>query len=83
HGHRKNILPEGESCTCGEPQAILLMPLAEPVGQDVSPEELQAFMGDISAACLAQLDHYWDWRPSNVAAYQGRLVALDFGEEEG
>ena len=34
-----------------------------------------------SRDCQTQLDRAWDARPANVAYYQGRLVALDFGEE--
>lgn len=83
HGHRREFLPEGYDCTCGQPRAVLLMPTADDNAlEDVSREELQAFMMGFSRDCEQQLGHCWDARPANVARYQGRLVALDFGEEE-
>lgn len=83
HGPRKKILPEdGYSCTCNTPQAVLLMPLAEST-EGVSSDEISAFLMGFSRDCERQLGHYWDARPANVARYQGRLIALDFGEEEG
>lgn len=86
HGARADILPFGPddedwACTCGELQAILLMPRAEEVGQETSPEDLASFMEDVSTACWVELNRCWDLRPANVARYQGHLVALDFGEE--
>jgi hypothetical protein len=83
HGPRKKILPEdGYICTCNSPQAVLLMPLAEST-KGVSSDEIRAFLMGFSRDCEQQRGHYWDARPANVARYQGRLIALDFGEEEG
>ncbi len=81
HGKRVDILPEeGYVCTCGQPVAVLLMPLADDL-DGVSQEELQTFMMGFSRDNEEQLGLYWDARPRNVARYAGRLVALDFGEE--
>lgn len=87
HGARSDIIglgPEDEAwaCTCGQPQAVLLMPRAEAVGPETSPEALRVFMRDVSVACWLDLGRCWDHRPANVARYGGRLVALDFGEED-
>lgn len=83
HGPRKKILPEdGYLCTCDSPRDVLLMPLAESIA-GVSGDEIRAFLMGFSRDCEQQRGHYWDARPANVARYQGRLIALDFGEEEG
>lgn len=83
HGPRKKILPEdGYICMCNSPQAVLLMPLAESA-EGLSSDEIRAFMIGFSRDCEQQRGHYWDARPANVARYQGQLIALDFGEEEG
>jgi hypothetical protein len=79
HGERSSFLPDGYECTCGSAQAVLLMPKANVAG--VKAEEAQAFMAGFAQDCYEQLGRYWDARPANVARYQGRLVALDFGEE--
>lgn len=82
HGPRKKILPEdGYVCTCNSAQAVLLMPLADST-DGVSIDEIRGFLTGFSRDCEQQLGHYWDARPANVACYQGRLIALDFGEEE-
>lgn len=81
HGLRREILPEqGYSCTCGKPQAVLLMPKAE-LPEDLKSEEVRAFMMGFSKDCEQEFGFYWDARPKNVARYEGRWVALDFGEE--
>ncbi|MCQ3980771.1 MAG: hypothetical protein DPW09_45810 [Anaerolineae bacterium] len=83
HGPRKKILPEdGYLCTCNSPRSVLLMPLADSI-EGVSGDEIRAFLMGFSRDCEQQRGHYWDARPANVARYQGRLIALDFGEEEG
>jgi hypothetical protein len=83
HGLRKAILPEDAmDCTCGEPLAVLLMPLAAPLDEAAycSPET-QQFALHIADKCRTELGRCWDDRPANIARYNGRLVALDFGEE--
>jgi hypothetical protein len=82
HGLRREILPEGYTCTCGSNHAVLLMPEAE-LSVDPTSPEYRAFVMGFSRDCEQQLGHFWDARPANVARYQGNLVALDFGEEEG
>ncbi len=79
HGERADIVPVGADCTCGEPQSILLMPLAEPAWEEANSPEGRAFMEGIIDEC-DELGRYWDDRSGNLARYQGRLVALDFGE---
>lgn len=82
HGLRREILPEGLACTCGSPQHdVLLMPEADGAPVDPNSTECRAFMICFSQDCERQLGLLWDARPANVAYYQGRLVALDFGEE--
>ena len=82
HGLRSNIVADGLDCTCSEPQAVLLMPLAEPAWEDAKTPEGQAFMAEIAGECWEELGLLWDERPGNLAHYQGHLVALDFGEED-
>lgn len=68
------------TCSCGM-QSAVLMPEAVPVAMgDSSPDdEIAAFMREIKAICLEELDRPWDAAARHVARYQGRLVALDFG----
>ena len=82
HGLRSDIVADGLDCTCNEPRAVLLMPLAEPAWEDAKTPEGQAFMAEIAGECWEELGLLWDERPGNLAHYQGHLVALDFGEEE-
>lgn len=84
HGLRQEILPEGYHCTCGSlAHAVLLMPETDDAPVDPASVEYRAFVLGFSRDCLQQLSRLWDARPANVARYQGRLVALDFGEESG
>jgi hypothetical protein len=78
HGSRREILPEGERCTCGEPQAVLVMPEADCV-TEIPAETRRAFIMGFSRDAEEQLGLAWDARPQNMAYYQDRLVALDFG----
>ncbi len=81
HGLRVDILPEeGYACTCKLPQAVLLMPAADDDLDGVDQAELTAFLSDFVQRCEQELGLQWDSRALNVARYQGRLVALDFGE---
>jgi hypothetical protein len=81
HGLRREILPDhGYACTCGKPQAVLLMPKAE-LPEDLKSEAVRAFMMGFAQECDREFDFYWDSRPKNVARYEGQWVALDFGEE--
>jgi PRTRC genetic system protein C len=79
HGLRQEILPLDQPCSCDEAQAALLMPVADCDLAGVAPDEIRAFIAGFARACETQLGRFWDTRPSNVACYQGRLVALDFG----
>jgi hypothetical protein len=81
HGVRREILRPGQSCACGRPLDVLLMPEADPTWVDTSSAEYRAFVMFFARDCQTQLGRAWDARPANVAYYQGRLVALDFGEE--
>jgi len=85
HGLRREILPPaaGYPCACGSDQAVLLMPEADDAPLDPDSTEYRAFTLGFLRDCAAQLGLYWDARPANVARYRGRLVALDFGEENG
>ena len=74
HGPRKHIVAEGDGCLCHEQLSILRMPRAEPAVAD------QAFMDAVLEESLS-LPNVWDARPANVARWQGKLVALDFGRE--
>lgn len=82
HGLRSDIVADGLDCTCNEPRAVLLMPLAEPAWEDAKTPEGQALVRQIAQECWDDLERCWDARPGNLAHYQGHLVALDFGEEE-
>jgi hypothetical protein len=81
HGLRREFLPDGQSCTCGRPVDILLMPVAEPLAdsEDTQPYT-RAFIAGFTRDCERELDRLWDARPSNVARYRNRLIALDLGD---
>jgi hypothetical protein len=81
HGPRRDILPDGQDCLCGEWLDVLLMPEADVTEIDSTNPVIKAFMDAITAECLTRHERAWDARPSNVAWYHDRLVALDFGEE--
>jgi hypothetical protein len=81
--HRQCCGPHGvrelfdEGCTCNDPVDVVLMPEAERVC--LYSEEVAAFMDEVTEACVNEINRAWDCRLENVARYQGRLVALDFG----
>lgn len=81
HGLRRDILPDGQVCTCGQPADLLLMPIADPI-PDAEDDSLltRAFIAGVARDCERELKRLWDTRPANVARYRGRLVALDFGD---
>jgi hypothetical protein len=78
HGVRREIMPDPAPCRCAEAPAALVMPLTD-ANATIEPDDLRAFLIGFSREA-EQLGLFWDARPSNVARYQGRLVALDFGE---
>jgi len=78
HGVRQEFLPAGYPCTCGQPRAVLLMPEAD-CATDIPRDDQRAFIMGFTGDAQQQLGLYWDARPSNMAWYQGRLIALDFG----
>ena len=52
HGLRVEIVPkEGYTCTCGSPQAILLMAAADDNLDTVDQAELAAFLSDFAQRC--------------------------------
>jgi hypothetical protein len=78
HGVRREIMPAPAPCRCNEPPAALLMPLTD-ANATIEADDLRAFIMGFSREA-EQAGLFWDARPSNVARYRGRLVALDFGE---
>ena len=84
HGVRRDILAEdGVPCTCREALDALLMPIADLDVSTWDEATLFAFRLQVDQVCEKELDRIWDNRPANLACYQGRLVALDFGEPPG
>jgi hypothetical protein len=80
HGLRREFLPDGQFCTCRHQQDILLMPVAEPLTETEDTQlYTRAFIAGFARDCERELDRLWDTRPSNVARYQGRMIALDMG----
>lgn len=67
-------------CTCGPEYAarrfdVLVMPHAE--SADSFPaEERQRFVDEVSRVCYEKFNLFWG---SDVMAYQGHLVGVDFG----
>ncbi len=78
HGVRREILPAPAPCRCAELPAALVMPLTD-AHATIEPDDLRTFIMGFSREA-EQSGLVWDARPANVARYQGRLVALDFGE---
>lgn len=89
HGPRKDmpqfdiwpkLIRTGEiTCSCDQPLSVILMPKADLPG-DVSKEKLIQFAWGTHILCETQIGFsFYDRRASNVARYQDRLVALDFG----
>lgn len=74
-----------ECCTCDQPAAILLMPRVERICRQ---DELQAapvvsLIQRVKQVCRALTHQLWDCHTGNIALYQGRYVALDFGGMSG
>jgi hypothetical protein len=84
HGVRRDLLAEDNvRCTCGEDLDALLMPIADPDVSTWGEATLFTFRLQVDLVCEKELDRIWDNRPTNVACYQGYLIALDFGESSG
>ncbi len=84
HGVRRDILAEdGVPCTCREALDALLMPIADLAVSTWDEATRFRFRLQVDQVCEKELDRIWDNRPANLACYQGRLVALDFGEPPG
>lgn len=80
HGLRRS--PFGSTCTCGLPVDILLMPRAERICTDdeLQKPELIILLDRVSSRSWQLSHQLWDCHAGNVALYQGRYVALDFGD---
>lgn len=86
HGVRRDtrsVAEDGVLCTCGEGLDALLMPIADPDISAWDERARHAFRLQVDRVCEEELRNIWDFRPANLACYQGRLVALDFGEPPG
>jgi hypothetical protein len=71
------------ACCCDAPLSVLLMPEADPaIWEHFDEAAVAAFIAQVDAYCSAELGADWDAEDRNVAVYQGRLVALDFGDPE-
>jgi len=86
HGIRRDtqgVAEDGVPCTCREALDALLMPIADPDVSTWDEATLFAFRLQVDHVCEEELGRIWDYRPANLARYQGHLVALDFGEPSG
>lgn len=80
-------------CTCHNPLTMALMPRVEPLIPDwddpaiwaeeyvIDPEVL-AFMRKVDQECQNMFHKPWDMAERNVGRFQGKLVALDFGQPD-
>jgi len=68
-------------CTCRESVGGALMPRVELLGLygPVSDENIQYFMDSMYRECWDTFQFSWEPNERNVARFQGKLVALDFG----
>jgi hypothetical protein len=81
HGLRR--LSFDSSCTCHLPVDVLLMPRAERICTDeeyADTDELVALAERVGQVCWHIGQYLWDEHAGNIAVYQGRYIALDFGD---
>jgi hypothetical protein len=81
HGLRRS--PFCSSCTCDLPVDVLLMPCAERICTDeefADNDALTQLSERVGHVCWQTGQYLWDEHAGNIAVYQGRSVALDFGD---
>jgi hypothetical protein len=82
HG-RRSLPKDMIICCCGARLGVLLMPEADTAIWDhFDSLSIAEFLEEVSAYCFEELERNWDASERNLAIYQGRLVALDFGDPE-
>jgi hypothetical protein len=81
HGLRRFPADAAYTCTCQTPVDVLLMPRVECICTDdeLSTPELSILLDRVSQVYQCRTHSFWDCHAGNVALYQGRYVALDFG----
>jgi hypothetical protein len=69
-------------CTCNHSVDILLMPRVERIGTDneLDHAEVVILRARVERLCKLIYQGTWDCHAGNLAVYQGRYVALDFGD---
>jgi hypothetical protein len=85
HGLRRFPSDAACTCTCQTPVDVLLMPRVERICTDdeLSTPELSILLDRVSQVYWKLAHDLWDCHAGNVALYQGRSVALDFGSCSG
>ena len=76
----------GSHCTCQQAADVLLMPKASRICTDDELEdndELTVLAERVGRVCWSTAHHLWDCHAGNIAVYQSRYVALDFGDVSG
>jgi len=79
HGARRWT---GGPCTCDQPVDVLLMPRVERICTDdeLDYSEVLILRERVRQLCWRVYRGMWDCHAGNLAVYQGRYVALDFGD---
>ena len=69
-------------CTCDQPVDVLLMPRVERICTDdeFDRAEVLILRERVKQLCWRIYRGMWDCHAGNLAIYQGRYVALDFGD---
>lgn len=81
-GYEQGEIPRHtRHCPCvQERYSGLLMPEAKALDRTrYTPEQISAFLQQVTRYCLHTLNFDWEAKVLNIAEYQGKLVALDFG----
>lgn len=85
HGPRADILPPDDyRCACeGKSLDVLLMPLAQAIArEEAESAEAKAFQEMVADQLAQQRGRALDCRPGNLMRWRGRLVVVDFGQED-
>src|SRR5512140_699474 len=70
------------NCHCGDPMAVLVMPLAKPAPAFWFHRDVREMSRKLTRALFEHFHFFWEDKPGHVMQYQGRIVLADFGEEE-
>ena len=68
-------------CHCSETMAVMVMPLAAPVGEDISAQ-CRRMTTRIEKALEKEFDFWWEDYPRHLMRWDGQIVMSDFGVVE-